>query len=110
MPCAYDYEPGDEYCDLFEERAVVARKNHRCEECGATIQKGEKHEVAKGLYEGQWSEARRCPACVILAELVATLNEACPLWGGLDASVDLARDEGHDVPTPQEHRKQWEAA
>lgn len=71
-----DYEPAD----VFEEKLVRARKTHECCECGAEISKGEEHEVASGLWEGDWSRYRTCLLCVRIR------NDMCRcghVFGGL---------------------------
>ena len=97
----YDCEP----VELWEEKLVTARKRWGCEECGATIEPGEKHGRAKGLYDGDWFTLRRCQACLVLAELVATVTGECAQWGRLHEYIEEA-DEW--FPSPHEHREQWE--
>ena len=46
----------------------TARKEHTCGECGRTIQVGEKYEVCRGLYEGEWSTDKTCIDCLSLRE------------------------------------------
>lgn len=121
--CSMPYEDHGELTDCWDERRVKARKRHTCYECSQPIEPGMVYGRAKGLVDHQWSEWRRCPACLILAEWVATVTGQCPLWGGLGESVDYANeagdhvtyDEGLDefvgqIPGPREHRRQWEAA
>lgn len=105
--CAYEYPDwGGEYAEVWREGIVQARKEHTCCECSAVIQPGERYGQATAISRAEGLEVyRRCPACLILAELVATLTEYCPLWGALDIEVD-----GLDLPSPHEHRQQWEAA
>lgn len=101
------YEDGDgEYCAIWEERWVRGRKSHRCCECGGKITVGERHGYGKGLMAGEgWQTFRRCAACMMLAEQVAQINGACPVWGGLDMSAD---DAG--LESSYEHRERLESA
>lgn len=48
---------------FYEVRVVKGRKQYRCSECLSTIEKGERHEYAKGLWEGQFSTFRTCQTC-----------------------------------------------
>jgi hypothetical protein len=113
--CAYDYPAPDywwtEPCDLWREGKVRARKRYSCCECGGSIEVGELHGVAKQLCDHQWFTDRRCPACLILAELVATILRECPLWRGLEETIDeQVTQAGHELPSPREHRRLWDAA
>ncbi len=42
---------------------VVARKKHKCIECGGIIHIGERHEVASVLYDDHWARFRTCIGC-----------------------------------------------
>lgn len=72
-------------CDLgvvaecFSEKMVKARKEHKCCECGETIKKGETHEVASALWDGDWGTYRTCAICRTIR------NAYCCTWyyGGL---------------------------
>lgn len=124
--CPYPYEDNDwgEPTSIWREKKVKARKEHACDECGGSILPGQTYGRADALCDGDgWRSWKRCPACLILAELVATATEECPLWGGLGESVEYANDTMEGVryneetgeyegrlPSPWEHRKQWEAA
>lgn len=110
--CGMPYEEG-EYCQLWHEKRVRARKPHRCYECGGDIPVGMVHGRATGLYDGSWGTWRRCAACLILAERVATQFGECALWGGLDEYISYRNDdlpEEEEIPSPKEHRAIWEAA
>lgn len=60
--CIYaDY--GD-VAEVFESKLVRGRKDHLCTECGDTINKGDLHEVARGLWEECWERFRTCARCL----------------------------------------------
>lgn len=118
----YEINDWDEPADLWDEKWVKARKPHTCYECGQPIEPGMVYGRATYLYNGRWYTDRRCPACLILAEWVATVTGQCPLWGGLGESVDYANETGGHVtydeeldefvgkiPGPREHRQQWDS-
>ena len=106
MTCQYPYEDFDaDVADVWQESEHVARKRHRCCECGGSIKPGWSYSQATCLYDGRWSHMRRCPSCVLLVEMVATAYGVCPLWEGLYEFID-GGDE--DFPRPGEWRKQWE--
>jgi hypothetical protein len=89
--CSYGYEDADdgEPCSVWREKRITAtRKAHRCCECGATIPVGSHCCYAFGVYDGSATTYYRCPTCAALAELLAMMNQECPLWGGLEESCD----------------------
>lgn len=47
---------------------VVARKEHRCCECQAPIQKGERHTVCSGKWDGEVSSYRQHTLCALACE------------------------------------------
>lgn len=88
--CRYGYEDCDEYSAIWREsRVAKTRKPHRCYECGDAIPAGSSCCAAfwAGGSSGGPVTAYRCFACAALAELVAEINKACPLWGGLRESA-----------------------
>ena len=113
--CGMPYEEGDDYSTIWRERLVKARKEHKCCECGGKIQPGEQYGYAEALYDGEWTTWKRCPSCLVLAELAGTLAGECALWGLLREQVSELNRGAYevmpkrDLPTPEEHRKQWEA-
>jgi hypothetical protein len=57
------YADNGEYCDVFNKSEVVARKQWKCTECDKAILRGEKHQVIRMLFEGEWSVERTCLIC-----------------------------------------------
>lgn len=56
--CYWDNPP-----TFYECRTVKGRKEHKCSECLRVIEKGEHHEYAKGLWDGDFSDFRTCKTC-----------------------------------------------
>lgn len=111
--CGMPYEEGGGYSTLWNEKRVRVRKEHRCCECEATIALGEQAGKFDELYDGSWSTWYRCAACLVLAELVATLNGECPLMEGLSESVanyNWGRADEDHLPDPVDHRAAWRLA
>lgn len=50
-------------CQVWDPKQRVARKEHRCDACGATIAAGEKYVHISSLFDGQWDKARSCLPC-----------------------------------------------
>ena len=79
----------------FEERR--AKKEHRCLECNGPIHPGEVYEYATGKCEGDWFDAKTCPACLDLRKFVqAHIPCICIEHGNaneflIEAASDAAR-------------------
>jgi hypothetical protein len=52
--------------DIYEEKFVVAKKGHKCYECGRTIPVNEKYIKIKGLWDSKWSNYNYCRECIRL--------------------------------------------
>ena len=48
---------------VFNEQYPKAHKEHKCCECGAKIQVGEKYHYAKGCWDGKWAAYKTCITC-----------------------------------------------
>jgi hypothetical protein len=62
--CAVD---GGERYSNYTTKLVRARKQHRCDECDRTIEKGETYRYAQGVMEGGWSLHYICSHCEVPA-------------------------------------------
>lgn len=80
-----DYAP-----TFYGARNVKGRKDHRCDECLRVIPKGEQHEYAKGLWEGDFSDFRTCGLC---CDMIRESGLTCYCHGHL-------MDELHEVDFP----------
>lgn len=56
---------------------VIARKVHRCGECGREIQIGERYERVAGKWDGEFDSHKTCLHCVVARRW---LLEACDGW------------------------------
>ena len=59
---------------VFYQEIRVSRKEHKCVECGNTINKGEKYEVSHGLYDGRWDTHKTCVRCLDLHESLSIFS------------------------------------
>lgn len=57
--CSCDYEP----FDLYSVTLPVARKPHRCCECGEVIHPGEQYERAATVFQGDFECYKTCLPC-----------------------------------------------
>lgn len=64
--CAFDNPPS-----FYDSRLVVARKSHLCCECLRTINRGEKYQYVRGLWEGDFSTFHTCSTCVAMVAEIA---------------------------------------
>lgn len=76
MECYCDY---DEVARVYEAKVVIARKTHRCNECGIAIAPREQYERVGSLFDGQWRTYRTCSRCLDLREFVKA-HVPCFCW------------------------------
>lgn len=72
--CYCDYDPPDFTPNVKVRRA---RKAHRCDECGAFIQPGEKYEYVFGVWDGFVHIYHTCERCLDLRWFI---TEAVPCF------------------------------
>lgn len=58
----------DERADVWNEKAVRARKAHKCDACELTIRPGDVYTRDKLLYDGEWDTVVRCARCQLIFE------------------------------------------
>lgn len=94
--CYCDYE-GPEF---YHSDKRIARKRHRCTECGCRIELGEQYEHVWGKWDGDVSFHKTCLRCVELSRFVADKSDCnCIAHGRLiEDCLDIAQEHGHDVP------------
>lgn len=74
--CYCDYEPAT----IYQARSVkAARKQHKCEECGRTIEIGQPYEYVFGIWDGCEGEFKTCRFCCDLRQWVQN-NIPCFCW------------------------------
>jgi hypothetical protein len=92
------------YCDYDEpiqfRKAVdpIAKKEHKCEECGCTIKPGEKYHYETYLCDRKFWKYKACYICWSIA-----MDRPCFSFGGL--REEILECEGFDYVT-NDHR--WE--
>jgi len=64
---AVDYDC--DWVDLVEKTKPVARKKHRCVECDRDILPGEKYEIQKYVFEGEFETHKTCSECVEIRDM-----------------------------------------
>jgi hypothetical protein len=79
-----------DFCEMpqfYSEEFPVARKAHRCVECRAPIEKGEKHLRYAGKWDGNVSGGRQHMLCRELAMFMNSDDECAP-FGAMKAAFD----------------------
>lgn len=56
----------DCYPDFYSDEYRVARKEHKCTECGRIINKGEKYNYVAGKWEDEFNVFKTCNDCISL--------------------------------------------
>ena len=81
------------YCDdvstIWNEKRVVARKEHVCYECGEKIEKGDEYVRIGSLFDGRWDTYKICEYCDHDWGVLRKLGY-CQLVGGLAETWDEA--------------------
>jgi len=60
LSCGCDFEDGP---SILREKLVKARKQHKCCECGNTIEIGDEYEYVFGVWDGESSQFHTCEKC-----------------------------------------------
>lgn len=81
--------------EFFREGDRRARKPHRCDECGRTIDAGEVYRFGSGLTDGWFSQWKTCHQCV---QACRWLNKVCHGYLINAAEEDL----GHHIRGEEE--------
>lgn len=85
--CDYDFT-----WEVYRRSTHVARKQHKCYECGRTIQPGERYEYAFGIGDGRAWHMPTCPHCLAIREWVEA-HVPCSCW----SHGHMLEDVGNDV-------------
>lgn len=95
LECALDCGEG---WDVHNERMPVARKNHKCEECGQSIKPGEVYHYHWGIFYGDPVTHKACERCGDLRSSFGALGY-CYYYGSFLS--DYAEWLDHDeLPRP----------
>ena len=84
--CDCDNMP--EFCTITN---PIARKPHKCCECGETIAVGERYDSCRGKWDSGVQTMRTCLACVELRDSLAALDDGCFCFGELADAVAKCR-------------------
>jgi hypothetical protein len=62
--CNTDYD----HPDIYNEKLLIARKDHKCSECSRVILKGEQYKKVDGLWQKRWETYKTCAHCLVLQD------------------------------------------
>ena len=77
---------------IFEEKHPIARNSHTCCECGSNINPGEKYQLVKGLWDGEWSKFKTCSVCEKIGD-TARAEGDCISYGELYGEIGYCFEE-----------------
>lgn len=92
------YGDGD-YAQVSCDEWRTARKEHKCDGCKEKIRSGQKYRYVSILFDGSWTNYRRCERC---EAIYAHLTERIRKEGDVDEFCHEALDCGHD------YAERWE--
>jgi hypothetical protein len=93
--------PAEGYCHFYQSITRRAKKQHRCEACGLTIQYGERYQYVSYLYEGLFETVKRCGRCeTIFRHLQTLIDTDQVVMERLDCGLDY--EEEWEAPPPVE--------
>lgn len=80
--------------DVYHQALVKARRERKCEECGALIAPGQLYSRAKGCWDGDWNTYSECRKCFALRQAWHDTEGCWPSHGNLrDDVLSCLRDE-----------------
>jgi len=96
MSCYCDYDPPR----VYRASRPLARRHHRCSECGRAIPPGERYERVEALWDGPWSTVKTCVWCLGLRDIIES-RAPCFCWlhhDLVDTMVQFLRDDSGEIP------------
>lgn len=94
--CYCDYDPPT----VWRQSTPVARKEHKCSECGRPIDPGHQYEHVFGVWDGRADTFKTCARCFAMREWVKA-HVPCLCWahGNMrEEVIETARNYAHEAP------------
>ena len=97
----------DGYTEFSEDRVVTARKPHKCTECGAVIEAGDKYRYYSGKFDGIFYVEKICRRCEYdrFRVVEQELAEGCgwsSAWPPFGELVEYLGDSGMGQTAPED--------
>jgi len=91
------------YCDyngpeFYNKTNPVARKSHRCSECGSVINVDEEYERVTGMWDGYIDTFKTCSDCVEVRNALSEMECFCWSHGSLSEDVYNQMHEASFTP------------
>ena len=87
--------------ELYEQFERTARKQHKCSECARVIEPGDKYELVKGKWDGEFDTFKTCKFCLDLFNFVRSHTSFEFAHGTLTEDIEYAvHDELLSKPEP----------
>lgn len=97
MSCVIDIDYDYGSCSFFDEKVLLARKEHRCCECGDIINKGDKYEKVVGKWEGDFIEYKTCLVCKEIRDRIFCSFIFTALWEELSEFTNGGYDMDYNM-------------
>lgn len=81
--CELDYEQPD----FIDKKTLASRKQHKCDECGAIVEKGDIYERVSGKWGGEIRVYKTCRHCVEIRDEFSERPCFCTAYGSLEEEV-----------------------
>ena len=93
--------------DLYNESFPIAKKEHKCIECSATIMPGEKYHYVKGRWDFGWDVYKTCYQCFRIRE---DYCECGYIFGGLQKAIWECLGFNYVTNEMDDEEDMWEEA
>ena len=93
MGCIIDTAEDYGYAEFATDKIVTARKQHKCDECNRTIEKGERYERVTGKWDGEFYTFRTCSDCLSLRKTFFCTWRYEELWNDFWEDFCYWRDD-----------------
>ena len=106
MSCYCDYDSPE----FYNQKEVVAKKQHTCNECDSNIKVGETYENVFGKWNGQITTYKTCGDCLNLRFALETTSCYCLIHGSLIEDFQESIRECWKFSYSMKsmvHRKKW---
>ena len=83
---------------FYEEKTLLARKEHMCFECDEPIKPGERYTRISGIWEGSFSHYKLCESCKAVSDLLFCEGHSFGfLWEDISNYIDAITLAGDDA-------------
>jgi hypothetical protein len=84
---------------IYEEVKRRARKQHKCSECGWTIEPASQYVKISGLWDGEWTHSKQCLSCNEIGDRFVQETDCCYAIGQLYSELQDSEILDYDRET-----------